>query len=1226
MTPKGRTAVAGLLVTVIAVRVSVSQPLTASIAGIVSDPGAALRHAADGWSLAGTLGGATAQGLRDLPLALYYWLGSQLGLSDHVLQTVWRVLVLLLALWGAIRLARALAVPGRAQSWTPWVGALLFSSGIVLVPTVVRSPLDGIAAATLPWVVAPLLTRGVGWRRAATSAAWLGLAGVGSPSWAAAALVAGLAAAIPRSRDQVVPALRWLVLAAVSCAWWVSAFVWETLHARDVSALLGGDDLRRDVADAVGRPDLALPLVLLVALGPLLVTVTALLLRPPGADLVFLAALGGAALVVAAVWLGGWDIPVFASFAADRPTSIVAPVSGWLALTGLVAWTPLAGPLGERLHSSAQWRLPAGRRELTASVLAVMCVLTTAAGAMAAAAEPGTTDEGRPGLAMQVSAWSSEAAPGRVLVLPPTSEGASAPSLGAALGDRPWVGRDSLPTSGAAGTSALDDLLGRLGRGDGGPGTSSALRRLGISYVLLHLDGSVAADRANPAALVRSALATQGGRRVAVLSGRGGSDETRAERLLDFGVRGRTELVEIWSVPGSAFGWVHPGSPIDVVGDAGTTSDLADAGVLGARATRFRGESTRGADFLSDSARRRDVDQRVAIDPYGPDLGPDEPRSVVPPDVAPVTTADRRISGARTVSASSSAADLDGALRRAGSDALAAIDATVFTSWQSRRGSTRAEWWEIELDVPTELAGTSVQFVRSLFSGRPVTRVEVQTDAGSQEYDVAADGLLVLQRSETTSRLRITVTGVEGTTEPDDSVGIAEVRIPGVTVRDELAVAGPRPRAWLLAARTGSFVHCVPAVPTAGTTSAPAAPPTVCDRGVSVDGPDTGSLDRIIRVDEAAGATGRTWVRAADTDQSAALAAMLAEPSVLAAGSSAAAQDLVTRPQAAADADVSTAWRPAAEDAEPTLTLSWPEPVDVSGLRLLLGDDDVASTPTLVRVSAEVLGAGPATAEAEVGVDGAVAFPTVRTRSITITFLESSGLTSISSLTGGARTAPIAVAEVELLGGPQVRYDGARVHALGCGSGPAVSIGGVAVRTALTTSAQAVVAGGPVRAELCDEVDLAVGAVEVGLAASYSWIPMGVLLTTDERMLDETGRVDGDSSLGGMVAFVPTPAGRGTRGPVAIDLDDSSAERTVVLATPAGSGWVAHGDDGALEPVTVDGWAQAWAVPAGVERVVLRYSAGGSLRGWVGLGAVGWALVVLFVVSASLSPARRRSG
>jgi arabinofuranan 3-O-arabinosyltransferase len=1220
VTPKGRTAVVALLVTVIAVRVSVSQPLTATVARIASDPDAALRHAADGWTLAGTLGGASAQGLRDLPLALYYWLGSQLGLSAQVLQTSWRVLVLLLALWGAIRLARALASPERVETWTPWVAAVLFSSGIVLIPTVVRSPLDGLAAATLPWIVAPLLTGQVGWRRAATSAVWLGLAGVGSPSWAAAALVAGFVAAIPRSRDQVVRAVWWLLFAAMSCAWWLAAFAWEHVHARDVSALLGGDSLR----EAVGLPDLAIALAILVALGPLLVTVTALLLRPAGTDLVFIAGLAGAALVVGTAWFGGWDLPLFASSATDPPSTVAGPVLGWLALAALVAWTPLAGPVGDLLESSSLRRLPSGRRGLTACVLGVLVLLTTTAGVAVAAAQPATTDETQPGLAKQVARWSSEAPPGRVLVLPARSQDVRAPSLGAALGDRAWVGRDSLPVSGAAGTGALDDLLGRLSRGDGGAGTSSALRRLGVSYVMLHLDGSSSADRANPSAFVRAALVAQGAHRVAYLSGPGGNEDgTDRQHLLDFGVRSGTELVEIWSVADAADGSVYQGPPVDVVGDAGTTSDLADAGVLVSRAIRIRGESS----ILSDSARRRDIDQRVPVDAYGPVLRPKEPRSVVPPDAAPLTTATRSFAGARSVSASSSAADLGGDYRSPGTPAMSAIDGNLFTSWQSRRGQGKGEWWEIRFDAATELSGTTVQFVRNPFEGRSVSRVRVATDHGLKDYRVTAKGLLTLVGPEQSARLQITVTGVEGgATGADDSVGIAEVRIPGVVVRDRLVVAGPEATAWVMAARTGSYTNCVPSVPTGVDAMDSAGVPTVCDRGLAVDGPDTGSLDRVIEPYEPVTATGRVWARAADSDASSALAQRLGRPTVIVTGSSVAAQDLVTRPQAAADADTSTAWRPAPEDAHPKLSLTWREPKQVTGMDLLPATGDVASVPTRVRVAAEVSGGATVTNDADVLSDGSVGIPSVRTRSMTITVLDDTDLKSVSTLSGASRHVPIAIAEVGLVGGPDVRYDEYGVHRLDCGSGPAVSVDGKRFQTAITTSAHEVVSGAVVRADLCGRALLFPGEVEVGVPASFSWTPLGVVLAGQHGAHGPAGRADAASRKPEVIPITaPVLSLLGTRHRVTVPLGDTAGERTLLLPVPAATGWEARAAGGRLPPITLDGWSQAWAVPAGVDRVELRYSPGGSLRGWVRFGAVGWALVVLLGVLASLLPERSRS-
>ena len=1065
MIARMRTLVVALLVAVIAIRSSVSQPLSAAAARVAADPGAAVRHAADGWTAAGTLGGGSAQGIRELPLAAYYWLGAEIGWSPEVLQILWRVLVLVLAVVGAVRLARGLGggrprdpeLDEAAESWSPWVAAALFGAGVVLVPTLVQSPMDGLAAATLPWIVAPLLNGGLGWRQAAASASWVGLAGVGSPYWAIGALGAGAAAALPPSRSDVVAALRCLVLALAASAWWITALAWEGKHAQDVSALTGGPGLREPVAEALDRPGLSLVLLLLVAVGPMFVSLTAVLLRDVVVNRRFIGALLVAGAVVLVIVLtGAWTPPVFAPVGSEPVAGVVGPVLGWFSLCGLVAWTPLGRHLLSRIRFADLGGFPAGRSDVVIVVVGAVVALTATAGALASVVEPVSAEGAPQGPWRELEAWSSTAPAGRVLVLPAESGDDLAAPIGRALGRRPWVGRDELPRSGAAATTALDDLLRRLARGDGGPGTASALRRLGISFVLVRLGGPVDADRSNPTALIRAALVAQDAERTAVLRSRAGSADASDSQMSDFGVRTATNQLEIWSLPAPADGWVYQGQPVDVVGDAGSVSDLADAGVLSTNAIRVRSASDSESVVLSDSPRRRDVDQRVPIDPYGPDLGSAESRSVVPADAAPVTTTAKKIDGARSVSASSTAADLDGDYRAAGTDATAAIDGNGFTAWQSQRGTARDQWWQVDLEGTPDLAGTSVQFLQNPISGYAVSRVRVETTRGASDHDVPANGLLVLDQLGRSKLLRITVLDVNGTTGARTSVGILEVRIPGVTLSQDLVVASAPTTAWLLAARTGSRTHCVPAVPMASD-SDPSTLTTVCNDALAVSGPDSGSLDRVLTVDSPTSVTGRAWVAATDTGQAAALADEMARPSILATASSVASRDLVTRPQAAADADPSTAWRPASDDPNPALTLSWTEPSDVSGVRLVPTANQLASVPTLVRVTTEVEGrrgdpSTVVTTDVGVGADGSVDIPTVRTRKLTITVLQDTNLSSVDTFTAGVRPVPVAVAEVEVIGGPAVTYQSSETQHLDCGAGPVVSVDGRETDTELTVS------------------------------------------------------------------------------------------------------------------------------------------------------------------------------
>lgn len=1214
MTPRARTLLVALLAAVVAVRVSASQPLTAGAARVGHDPLASLRHALVGWTDLGTLGGATVQGVRDLPLAGWFWLGDQMGLDAGLLQMSWRVAVGVLATVGAVRLARLgtgrMSGKRASEPWTPWVAATLFGAGVVLVPVLVRSPLDGLAAAALPWIVAPLVgPRPLRWTASAGSAAWIGLAGVGSPYWAAAALVAGLVAVLPRlRRRELVPVFVWVVMTAAAAVWWIALAVWELTYARDVTALLPDAEVRDLVVDAFGTGmPIPFPVLVAVTLGPLAVVAVVLAMRPPGADLFLVAGLTTIALGGLVAWgTGLWEPAAVAPAAGEPAAGVLGPCLGLVGLAALVAWTPLVGALGPRFHEVWESRsVPTSVGDGLAVAAGVLVVLLAVGGMATAAVEREVADD-TAALQSGVAAWSRIADPGRVLVLP--AGDASATDLGLALGDRPWVARTDLPPSGAGGTAALDDLISRLSRGDAGPGTVNGLQRLGISYVLVALGGPTAADRLHPVGLVRAALAEMGATRVRVLS----SDAPTSEAPpFDVGLRGRTRQVEVWSLDAPSDARVYGGEPVEIVGDAGSVSDLANAGFPQDRAVHLTDDLSRAPLVVSDSARRRDLDQRVAADPYGPDLQKDQPRTVVPPDAAPTTTTVLRLEGVDAVTASSSASDVGAPSRRDGADALAAIDSNVFTAWQSAPGTGVGEWWEVDLGLARSLDGGTVQLTRSAFAGNELTRVRLTTDAGSAVVDVPADGLLTLDDAEPTSTLRLTALEVNGEPGPTASVGIAEVTIPAVEVREPLVVSGGSADGWLLAARTGSSAQCVPALPTVHD-GGPAPLSTLCSRAVSVPGADAGSLARVLDNPASGTVEGHAWVRAAGTVQAAAVADDLGRPSVLATSSSVAAQDLATRAQAAADHNTTTAWRPAPDDAFPTLTLAWEGPAEVTGVRLVTPAGTFASTPTRVRVATQVTpdtrGAAPevVTTEAEVDEDGLVPLPGDRADQLTITFLEDSDVRTVGSVTGSAQPVPVAVGEVELLGGPQVSYDADSVRSLPCGSGPDVLVGGEKVQTRVTTSAQEVVAGSTIAAQMCDEVELGEGETDVEVVATFTWQPLGLLLSrTDGQLAEDT------------LTAQPTP--RSYRlldwlsdlGSTTVGVGDPGTTRTLVVRVPAGDGWSASGERGALDRVVVDGWAQGWAVPADETEVELSYPPAESLRSSAAVGAAAWALVVL---------------
>jgi GT2 family glycosyltransferase len=163
-------------------------------------------------------------------------------------------------------------------------------------------------------------------------------------------------------------------------------------------------------------------------------------------------------------------------------------------------------------------------------------------------------------------------------------------------------------------------------------------------------------------------------------------------------------------------------------------------------------------------------------------------------------------------------------------------------------------------------------------------------------------------------------------------------------------------------------------------------------------------------------------------------------------------------------------------------------------------------------------------------------------------------------------------------------------------------------------------------------------AVLAGYAVAYVLVQDGspgglhqVLDTTPglQRLSQEDGsalwRVDRDVSRvtvlpaeeeNGAAAATPVAAG-----PVEVhtELPEGPAGRTLRLADSASSGWHATLGGQPLTPVTVDGWAQGFELPAGGGQLDITYETSGSHTLWV--WTQGFALLVLGILAL---PGRRR--
>ena len=159
------------------------------------------------------------------------------------------------------------------------------------------------------------------------------------------------------------------------------------------------------------------------------------------------------------------------------------------------------------------------------------------------------------------------------------------------------------------------------------------------------------------------------------------------------------------------------------------------------------------------------------------------------------------------------------------------------------------------------------------------------------------------------------------------------------------------------------------------------------------------------------------------------------------------------------------------------------------GCACVVAPDGVSARPTRVRVEA----AGRSRT-VDVGSDGEVTIDRVRTTAVTVTVLDSTGPSSADTSTGGLLRAPVAVSEVEVLGGPAATPVRRTRTDLGCGFGPSLSVDGEPVATRLRVSAVDLLSGDPVRATACGPVRLTAGETAVEVPGSFLWSVLGLVL------------------------------------------------------------------------------------------------------------------------------------
>ncbi|MGN9893324.1 alpha-(1-_3)-arabinofuranosyltransferase [Micromonospora sp. L31] len=907
-----------------------------------------------------------------------------------------------------------------------------------------------------------------------------------------------------------------------------------------------------------------------------------------------------------------------------------------------------------RLHTAARHRRPGLRLRPMVFVPVFALVLGAAAPAWTGLLRPGPGWSDLPPHWRAAATWLADRdALARTLVVPGSGFGQydwgrTVDEPLQSLAGAPWAVRHQIPLGSIGNIRMMDTVETVLAGGRGSAGLADFLARSGFRHLLLRNDIDRTQTDAPPVAVLRRALAGSPGiTRVATFGSTDAVGRAAGSPVDD--AAGPLPAVEVYEVdrPVPAASAVLTADVPTVSGGPESLLPLLEQRVVERdRPVVLAGDrpdadvgATGDRWIVTDGLRRRERDIGRVRDNLSQTMTAAESgrQGRVALDLLPFggrrhqTVATYQ--GLREVSASTAASFVDN-LAPADPSHLpfAAVDGDAGTAWHSAAlAGPVGQWLQLDLDTPREVQQVSLAFVDDLGVGWPVTRFRISTDRGSVDHDVAAG--LGAQTYYTlpgaTSTIRITVLAVAGN-RLDGAVGIRELTVPDVTphralrVPTDLPATGTGPVSWSFSRGAGDRPACFPAeapepnpravpagsdgvppgsdaVPVARSTTGvrPAGSVVRCDRFLARVGEEPLGVDRVFRSSTAG--TYRLTVTALARPGG---AVTLAGASVTAGASSYLAGDPSVAPYAAVDGDPGTAWLAGTGDLRPTLTLRWQGQRRIDRLRLRPADLPIGSPPTRVEVRA-----GGRTQLVPVAPDGLVRFAAVRTDRVEIVVREDTD--RVADRRGNGWTATAGIAEVEIPGlAIRPLPAGTRISAP-CGTGPAVELDGFRYDTAVTGTLGDVAAGRPMPVTLCGEtgavMDLPAGGHRLASSPSRGYVVQDVTLR---------------------------PAGPAVAAPRHRDvsvLDWAPTQRRVrvaggesaLLVVPenANAGWTATLDGRELPATRVDGWQQAWVLPAGPGgEVRLEFAPDRAYRGGLAVGA----LTALGVLVLAAWPARRR--
>ncbi|TJZ55682.1 DUF3367 domain-containing protein [Streptomyces piniterrae] len=1212
--------------------------------GATSDPWRFLGDLGQLWHDRAGFGGIADQYVGyAFPTLPYYGLTDLAQLPIWLAERLWMSLIVTAAFWGALRLAE------RLRFGTP-PSRLLAAACYALWPTftivIGSTSAAALPGAMLPWVLLPLTNAQVSARIAATRSALLipFMGGVNAASTLASLLPVGLYL-LSRTGPRRPKLLAWWIPGVLlATAWWVVPLLLLGIHGENfmpfveqadtTTGTMSATELLRGAGNWVGYLHFGEPWLpagwtmtgnAFAVLGSALAAALGLaglarrdlperrwlLLTVLAVALIALAGyggeLGGPLHGLWQDWLNGWL----------RPFRNIYKFTPGLALALTLGLAHLLQVAAERRGTR---RIPARRRLplLTALLVLPALALPFLTGSIL---QPGAFPK-LPGYWEQTAGWLKTHTPdSRALVVPATAHGIY--TWGSpidepldVLAESPWAQRDFVPFGTPGARRALDAVEQALLTGAQVPGLRDYLGRAGIHDVVVRNDLDPDQIGYVPPQTVKRTLEASGYRKAAAFGPLTTGGRIPAEAPLQIqGLYPRQRSVEIYEPRDTpAPGPVTARAVADTAQLSGGPEALLQLSAdpaLRHRPTVLTGDNHPGIgtpplQLTADGLRRTDTRfglvnsntsfTYTADETNHPDSVQDPgrpPRQILPTSgIEHQTTAVLR--GARSVTASTSGNWL---FHLPQYDPVNAFDGNPDTAWaEGSAGDPVGQWTQITFGRPTSLPSTiSLTPLPGDGLRAAPTSVRIETDRGSAESPLRPDGSAqrVKAPAGTAKWLKVTILGSQTPRAGLSGAGFSEISVPGVQVTRLLqlpADAGNSDSAAEIfslhrgsdpgglspvSAETG--LHRQFRTNRSGSYA-------ISGQALAVPGPE---LDRLL--DRIAPEQKDRITATADSTS-------------FGFGQSLSPRNLV-------DGDLTTAW--IAGD-RPTLHLRWPGKKKIDQI-VLAAAGGISTRPEQILINSPD---GAATA----GVDenGQARFDPITTDRLDITISKVKPLTLHNPVAGQALQLPVGLSEVYLPALDSYRTPrpaaGER-FSVGCGQGPMLAVDGVLHATKASGHIRDLTERRPIDVRLCageardGRLELPSGRhrVEAG--------DQGPLALTDVTLRKgeaAAGTPEGSSTASAAVRTVTAEKWSGDHRTV-----DVGAGKAAYLQMyeNANDGWRATLDGQELTPLRLDGWQQAFLVPAGAGGTVeLSYEPAAAYDlGLIG-GALGLALLVVSVL------------